>query len=430
MHILLIGSNGFIGRALLARLNSEGHSVSAVVRSKGAAAGLSAKRFIYLSVARSVRSEDWLPHLKNVDAVVNCAGLLQGGPGQSLRDVHVDGIAALFEACERRGVQRVIHFSAIGVDREQPSSFSATKFEGDRSLMATTLDWIILRPSVVIGRAAYGGSALFRGLAALPLLPVMPNSGPLQIVQLQDVIDTVLFFLRSEAPSRLAVDLAGPQGLSFVDVVLAFRNWLGWSKPYYFRVPDWTASVTYKLGDFLGFLGWRPPIRSTARQEIARGAVGDNRPWINLTGIHPTSLEDALAAEPASVQERWFSQLYFLKPLAFSVFALFWIATGLISLGPGWDIGKQMLFEGGVRDPIASLAIIAGAVSDIVIGVGIAWRKTTRPALYAGVGISIAYAVIGTILVPRLWADPLGPMLKIWPVIALNLILIAILRDR
>jgi hypothetical protein len=38
--------------------------------------------------------------------------------------------------------------------------------------------------------------------------------------------------------------------------------------------------------------------------------------------------------------------------------------------------------------------------------------------------------VIGTTLVPRLWADPLGPMLKIWPVLMLNLVAMAIREDR
>jgi hypothetical protein len=32
--------------------------------------------------------------------------------------------------------------------------------------------------------------------------------------------------------------------------------------------------------------------------------------------------------------------------------------------------------------------------------------------------------------VPRLWSDPLGPMLKIRPVIALSLVALAILEDR
>ena len=38
--------------------------------------------------------------------------------------------------------------------------------------------------------------------------------------------------------------------------------------------------------------------------------------------------------------------------------------------------------------------------------------------------------MLGTVLVPRLWQDPLGPMLKIWPIMAFNLMLLAILKDR
>jgi hypothetical protein len=66
----------------------------------------------------------------------------------------------------------------------------------------------------------------------------------------------------------------------------------------------------------------------------------------------------------------------------------------------------------------------------MAIGLAIAIRRTTRLGLYAALAITIFYIVAGTLLLPRLWADPLGPVLKALPILALNLVALAILRDR
>ncbi|WP_247445040.1 NAD(P)H-binding protein [Bradyrhizobium sp. 197] len=87
-----------------------------------------------LDVTCARHARDWLPHLKDVDAVVNCAGVLQDNTRENTQGVHASGIGVLSEACEQEGVRRFIHLSAIGVDRAQPSAFSATKYLGDQQL--------------------------------------------------------------------------------------------------------------------------------------------------------------------------------------------------------------------------------------------------------------------------------------------------------
>lgn len=424
MRILLVGGTGLIGSAIHARLSAAGHHCILVSRHPAAARD---PRHITLDVARATDASKWKGLLAGVDAVINAAGALQG---HGMRGVHVTGSAALYSACESAGVRRVVLFSAIGSDVDAPSDFSRTKREGEAALMARDLDWVILRPSVVIGRAAYGGSALLRGLAALPVLPVMPDTAAIQPVHLDDVVETVLFFLQPGAPSRVAIDLAGPRQMAFSDAVALFRAWLRWRPAYRLQLPSWVASVAYRAGDVAQMLGWRTPINTTAQAEMRRGATGDPEPWRQLTGTTPRDLEAALAREPASVQERWFARLYVLKPLIFGVFGAFWIATGIISLSAGWNIGMSLLLEGGLQGNVAALVVTAGALADIVIGLAILSRPLSRYGLWAALIISLTYAVIGTILVPRLWADPLGPMLKIWPVIMLNLVAMAIREDR
>ena len=428
MRVLLTGASGLIGTAVAARLLTEGHEVVAVGRRAGAPrVGL---RWVALDMRDAGELGRWLPHLAGVDAVVNCAGVLQDSPIESTTAAHKTGPTALFAACERAGVRRVIHLSAIGVDRETPTDFSRTKAAGDAALMATALDWVILRPSVVVGRTAYGGSALFRALAALPVVPRIAGAGKLQIVQLDDLVATIIFFLEPGRPSRVQLDIAGPDRLTFEDVVATYRKWLGWKPARHIGMPAWLMTAMYRLGDFAGWLGWRTPMRSTAQQEIVRGAIGDPGPWTATTAIVPRSLEAALLTEPAGVQEKWFARLYLLKPLVFGIFSLFWIGTAIMALGPGWDIGISLMEEGGITGTQAALVVIAGALADLAIGLGIAFRRTARPALYGAILLSLPYVVIGTALVPRLWIDPLGPMLKIWPILALNFVALAILDDR
>lgn len=429
-RIAVIGGTGLIGTSVALMAASRGSHVIGIARRVEEAArrlpGLEWKA-VDLALARGA---DWELILKDVSAVVNCAGALQDGPSDDLAGIHQTGLAQLIVGCRSAGVRRFIHFSAMGVDRGTPTRFSATKLAGDEILAGSGLEWVILRPSVVLGASAYGASALVRGLSSLPILPVMPETRALRPVALEDVVATVAFFLRDGAPSRLNVELAGPEQFEFVELVRLYRRWLGRPPAVELTVPKWLAVMAYRSGDLAGELGWRPPVRSNARAEIARGAVGDDTNWKRLTGIEPKRISQTLEARPAAVQDQWFAALYLLKPVVIASLVIFWIGSGLASLGPGIPAGTSLMEQGGVTGLGAKLAIIGGGLADLLIGIGIAIRKSSRLAMLAGIAVSGAYGVAGSILTPWLWLDPLAPLLKIAPIIALLMVGLATLRDR
>jgi hypothetical protein len=225
------------------------------------------------------------------------------------------------------------------------------------------------------------------------------------------------------------LEIAAPRRWSFEGVIALLRKWLRLAPAREFPLPRWASLALFRVGDALSLLGWRPPVRTTARLEIAQGSVGDASEWTRLTGIEPTDLSAALIAEPASVQERWFARLYFLKPIVLATLSLFWIATGLIALASGYQSGKELLQQAGFGE-LAGPAAIAAAILDIAIGAAIAVRAAAAAALYAALGVSAFYALAATILLPRLWLDPLGPVVKMIPIFVLNLVALAILDDR
>jgi uncharacterized protein YbjT (DUF2867 family) len=420
MKVLVTGASGFIGRGVVAALRTQGDDVAALSHSR---------RDNEPSVDIAALSEnEWGNLLVGVDAVVNCAGIFADTATARLDDVNHKAAARLFRACVSAGVRRIVHLSAIGAD-DALTRFARSKLAADHELMALDLDWVILRPSIVFGNDAGGGSALLRGLAALPVLPLDAEAGDLQIVQLDDVVQTIVRLTRPGAPSRVVLELAGPERLSFAENVRAIRMWLGQTSAREVRVPRALMTFGYALGDLAGWLGWKTPIGSNARKELKRGAAGDARPWMETTGLEPKGLRAALAAKPSTQQERTYAALYFLQPLVIGVTSLFFVGTGIISLSIGYDIGAALLQAGGLG-ALSGPSVIAGGLADLAAGMMIAWRPTVRWGLYLAIALSVFYFVFGTFLLPGLWRDPIGPMLKIFPLITLNLVALAMVRDR
>jgi uncharacterized protein YbjT (DUF2867 family) len=374
---------------------------------------------------------DWAPRLTGIDAVVNCVGVLQDGPRDDVRRVQADATIALFAACPAAGIRRVVHISAIGAEAGAPSDFARTKSLAEDDLMRRDLDWAILRPTLVIAPAAYGGTALLRAVAAFPLLtPLLATDARMQTVGIDDLAETVALCLRPGAVSRVRWNVAHPEVHRLRDIVVALRGWLGFAPRPVVRLPDWMAKIVSCGADALGRLGWRSPARSTAIAQLSAGVVGDPTGWVAATGIKPSSLAETLARHPAGIQERWFARLYLLKPLAIGGLSLFWIATGLVALGPGRGAALRHLATAGFAPGPAEAIFVVASLFDVAVGLLLLWRRAARAALFAMLAASTGYLILGTATAPGVWLDPLGPYTKIVPALIATLLTLAIVDER
>jgi uncharacterized protein YbjT (DUF2867 family) len=432
MRVLVTGAYGLIGSAVLARLHRDGHALAGAGRAIADARRRAPfARWIEADFDRLTAAGDWLPLLDGIDAVVNCVGVLQDGARDDVRRVQVTATGALFEACERRGIRRVIHVSALGAARGAATEFARSKAEAEEQLAARDLDWVILRPGLVLAPAVYGGTAMLRGVAGLPwAIPLPAADARVQAIGIDDLAETVARCLMPGAPARVRWDVAHPQVHTLAAVVVALRGWLGLAPAPIVPVPPAAAAAIARVADALGHLGWRSPVRTTALRQLAAGVVGDPAPWMAATGIAPQSLGDVLARQPSSVADRWFARLYLLKPLAIAGLALFWVLTGLVSLGPGRAAAIDHLLAAGFAPAFAWPLLVAGSLFDVALGLLLLVRRTARLALLTMLAATPFYLLIGTLLAPQLWLDPLGPFLKIVPMLVATACALAIMDER
>ena len=427
MRILLLGSAGFIGRELLAALAAHGHRVTAVVRRRGEVAPLGAYAVATVDLNHATDPADWSAHVADCDAVVNCAGVLQGTRSQSIEAIHARAPIALFRACEAAGVRRVVQISAISAERAAGTRYALSKLEADEFLRSTSLDWTVVRPSLVIARGAYGGTALFRALAALPFLIPVPGDGrqEFQPIHVDDVARVVVAAIEDDALVRKTVDPVGPDTVTLRRLLEDYRRWLGFAPVPVVAMPQLLVRLATWLGDRLG-----GPINSTAAAQLAFGNTGDAAAFQAVAGFPPRRWRDMLAMQPAHTQDRWHARLYFVRPLLRFTLALLWLGSGVGGAFAVRDWAPALADASGLA-PGASMAILALlCVADLVVGTLVAVRW--RPRGMAGVQFAMiaGYTAVASVLFPAMWADPLGVLLKNVPIAVAALALGAIEADR
>ncbi len=428
-RVVIIGAYGFIGAACARAFREAGYSVAGIGRNRHAAEAMYLDLdWLFLDVGRAT-VEDLKRAFLGADVVVNCSGALQDGARDTLRSIHVTAVETILEALS--GSQtRFIQVSAAGVSLESNTDFFRTKAKGDALIAASSLNWVILRPVLVLGREAYGGTALLRAAAAMPVAGVrVLENAPVQTVHVEDLANAVLAVARGDLGTQFTADITEDNVRSFQDTVEAARKWLGY--PVWRRtvaMPSWILTATSLLADSLGRLGWRSPLRTNAILSLENGITGDPETWKRRGGEAFGSLEGTLASMPATAQERLFARVYLLLPLAIACLSLFWIASGLIGF-VNHEAAAAVLSGSALPGSVVTAAVFGGSISDFALGSMVLYRPWTRTACIGMILVSAAYIAGGTVFANELWADPLGPLVKVFPGMVLAL-LVALLLER
>ena len=432
MRVLLIGAYGFIGSEIAGAARRRGMTVVGLGRDIRLGARLLPEvEWVRGDLRDMTQPEAWFPLLENIDIIVNASGLLQDGDGGSVAAVQLDAIKALIVAAERTGVGRFIQISAAGANSGPSSEFMASKADADELLVQSTLDHVILRPGLVIGRNSYGGTRLVRMAAAIPVELDFGFDNAIQCVAMDDVVDAVLIGIALPKEVSATVDLVESEARTLSEIIAMHRRWLGLGKARVrMSIPCWILSGASWIADAFGRLGWRSPLRHNTVLALRQGVVGDTVATERYLSRRPYPLEEILAANPAGIHDRVSSRIDLLLPLMLASLVIMWAASGLATL-LRLDDAVDIVIQGGVERSFALLIAIVGAVADLVLAAALLWRRTARTSLLLMVLLTLfIYLAGGTILLPHLWVDPLGPFAKAIPAAMLALVAWAALEKR
>lgn len=410
MTVLVCGANGFIGRALCAQLEAGGHRVLRGVRH---AAG---PHDVAIDFAKDVDPESWLARLDGVDVVINAVGILADQRGATLDAVHRAAPCALFTACCRARVRRVIQISALGVERGDTRYF-ASKDAADRFLQTLPIDARIVRPALVYG--ASGTSArFFRMLVSLPV-HVLPAGGHqrLRPVHVDDLAELVARLADSPSSGSAVIDVVGNDEVEYREMLARYRAALGFPPAARVTLPGPLAGAAAVL---LGKLPGAIFTRDTWTM-LRAGNTGDPAAMTAMLGRPPRGIGDFIGADATALRRDALAM--WRRPLLLGALAIVWIWTAIVSAFVH-PLGESLalLAPAHLTGLPALVALYAASALDFAFGIATIFAPSRRLWI-AQAALIVAYSAVIAVTMPGLLAEPFGPVLKNVPILAILLIL-------
>ncbi|TMH30317.1 MAG: SDR family oxidoreductase [Betaproteobacteria bacterium] len=420
MRVLVCGSTGCVGSAVVHALRSRGHKVIEAAR------GLSESRTtMHVDFMQPRTTAQWAERLgaAQVEAVVNCVGILMPSRGQSFERVHTHGPIELFRGAAQAGVRRVIQVSALGVSSDAESlatPYLHSKLQADDALAALASDWAVLRPSLVYGPRSQSG-ALFATLASLPLVG-LPGRGAqrVQPIHVYELAETIARLVEQSGGLRGVYELGGPAAMSYRDMLACYRAAMGLGDALWLPVPMPLMRLNAWIAEALP---QRVLCRDTIRL-LERGNVPAVNATPHLLGRAPTAMAQGLAITPPEPLIDLRVRLSPALALAMRAsIAFMWLYTALISACLPNESGVlNLLARCGFDGRWGVAALVFSCALNITMGSLLLLRPT--PWLYAlQCAAVIGYTATAALNMPELTIDHCGPLVKNLPVLGLVLLL-------
>jgi uncharacterized protein YbjT (DUF2867 family) len=172
--VTIFGGSGFVGRYIARRMALQGWRVKVATRRPNEAMFVKPYGAVgqVEPVLCNIRDDASVAAaILGADAVVNCVGILNEAGANSFEAIHVNGAGRVARLAAEQGIERFVHISAIGANREASSEYSSSKALGEAAVLHNYPNAVILRPSAVFGTE----DKFFNHFAAMTRLgPVMP----------------------------------------------------------------------------------------------------------------------------------------------------------------------------------------------------------------------------------------------------------------
>ena len=286
-HITLLGGAGFVGSALVAKLDQAGYQVKVLSRRREAAKHLILLPNVQVMECDIADNHALKDALKDSDAVINLVGILHESSKNSFEKIHHQLPRRVAQLCEELGIARLIHMSALQANKHAPSAYLKSKAAGEAAVneFSKKLAITIFKPSVIFGRGDSFLTMFANLVKCLPVIALAKPNAKFQPIWVEDVAQCFVNALENTATYGKTYELGGPQIVTLKALVQIVMDILGKQRPI--------IGLNDTLSMAQGFALELMPIKLMTRDNIRSMQVDNvcSKPMAPELNVVPTALE-------------------------------------------------------------------------------------------------------------------------------------------
>lgn len=198
--IALTGGTGFVGSHVIDQALAGGIELRALTRRP------QPDRAGVTWIAGALDNPTSLAALvEGADAVLHVAGVINAPDRAGFAAGNIEGTRAMIAAAQGAGIRRFVQVSSLAAREPGLSDYGWSKAEADKVLMASDLDWTIVRPPAIFGPRDSEMLELFK-LAKRHVMPLPPAGGRLSVIAVEELVRLLIALPASNALTRQIVE--------------------------------------------------------------------------------------------------------------------------------------------------------------------------------------------------------------------------------
>ena len=248
--ILIFGSSGQIGKALIRKFTKNNYKVTAVTRSihqKGYQIKTQSNYgYLELEEINSFNEENISKLMENSSVCINLIGILYEKKKNHFNIIHSDLPALLSKVAKKKSIKQLIHLSALGIDSSVDSKYAISKLDGENKVKENFPKAVILRPSLVY---SVDDNFTTNFMSLLSILPMMPlyyeGKTKFTPIHVSDLANIIFNIVEKKIYGEI-IECIGPEVLTFKEILLKILKSIN-KKRFLFPMPLFLAKINAKL---------------------------------------------------------------------------------------------------------------------------------------------------------------------------------------